>query len=82
MMVHASALGQRSAALALPARKLVGVGKVRKTGERLYNLKRAVETINKTLFRFTTINQIRPNTIFNPIWLRAGEKEKYPLIGL
>ena len=55
---------------------------ITKTGNRLYNLKRAVETINKTIFRFTTIDQIRPNTLFNPIWLRAGEKEKYPLISL
>jgi hypothetical protein len=54
---------------------------ITKTDERLYNLKRAVETVDKSIFRFTTIDQINPNTVFSPIWLRAGQNEKYPLIG-
>jgi hypothetical protein len=54
---------------------------ITKTGKRLNNLKRTVETVDKSTFRFTTIDQIRPSTIFNPIWLRAGEQGKYPLIG-
>ena len=54
---------------------------ITKTEERLYNLKRAVEAVDKSIFRFTTIDQISPNTVFTPIWFRAGEKGKYPLIG-
>jgi len=54
---------------------------ITKTEVRLHNLKRAVEAVDRSIFRFTTIDQIRPNTLFAPIWFRAGEKGKYPLIG-
>jgi Replication-relaxation len=55
---------------------------ITKTWERLYNLKRAVETVTKKNFQFTTIEQITPDEVFGPIWQRAGSKKYYPLIGL
>ena len=55
---------------------------ITKTCERLYNLKKAVETVTDKLFWFTTLEQITPNTVFGPIWKRAGSKKYYPLIGL
>ncbi|MFC1789050.1 replication-relaxation family protein [Thermodesulfobacteriota bacterium] len=54
---------------------------ITKTRERLYNLKKAVETVTDKLFCFTTIEQVTPNTVFGPIWQRAGKQEYYPLIG-
>jgi protein involved in plasmid replication-relaxation len=55
---------------------------ITKTRERLNNLKKAVETVTDKLFWFTTIEQVTPNTVFGPIWQRAGKQEYYPLIGL
>jgi hypothetical protein len=51
------------------------------TRERLYNLKKKVETVTKKLFRFATLEEITPDTFLDHIWLRAGKEEYFPLIG-
>ena len=55
---------------------------VTKTAERLNNLKKAVGSVTDKLFWFTTIDQITPDTVFEPIWQRVGKQELYPLIEL
>ena len=55
---------------------------ITKTCERLYNLKKAVETVTDKLFWFTTLEQVTPNTVFDQIWQRVGRNEYYPLIRL
>jgi hypothetical protein len=53
---------------------------ITKTQERLFNLKKTVEAVTDKIFWFTTFEQVAPNTVFDPIWQRAGKQEYFPLI--
>jgi hypothetical protein len=48
--------------------------------ERMTNLKRAVERLTDKIFWFTTLDKLKEQGGFGPIWLRAGHDGLYPLI--
>jgi hypothetical protein len=49
------------------------------TPARLFNLKKVVESVTDRFFWFTTLDQISEDTVFDPVWYKAGHKNKYPL---
>ena len=50
------------------------------TTRRLMNLKKVTEGITDRLFWFTTLDKIRAGEMFEPIWLRVGQEERYSLL--
>jgi hypothetical protein len=48
--------------------------------ERQENLKKAVEEITNRIFWFATRDKIRRETVFKPIWKRAGHEGRFRLI--
>jgi len=53
---------------------------VTRSQERLKNIKKTVEAVTDRFFWYTTLEQITPTTVFNPIWQRTARNEYFPLI--